>query len=92
MRVAFDPPPGLVSNQTTYAMPGAWADIDNMRFVEGRPQTIGGWQEVFQETLTGVCRNVCSWTNRAGVQNIAFGTHAALHVHAGGVLANITPI
>lgn len=91
MRVPFDPPAGLVANETIYSVPGAWADADKMRFVDGRLQTIGGWQLAFDHSLTGVCRNILGWTNIAGVQNIAFGTHNALQVHVGGTLADITP-
>ena len=91
MRVPFDPPPGLISNDTIYAIPGAWADGANMRFSEGRPQTIGGWDKIFASVLTGVCRGVLNWTNLLGAPNIAFGTHTKLYVYVGGVLSDITP-
>lgn len=91
MRIAFDPPAGLITNGTGFASSGTWTDTDNVRFCEGRVQTIGGWQLAFGESLVGVCRNILGWTNIAGVQNIAFGTHIALQVHVGGVLAHITP-
>ncbi|MGE5721433.1 MAG: hypothetical protein ACM3YM_03150 [Sphingomonadales bacterium] len=91
MRVAFEPPAGIASNDTIYASPGAWADVSNLRFVDGRPQTIGGWSAMFAPALTGLCRNVFNWTNLTGVQNVAFGTHTALQVYLAGVLATITP-
>lgn len=91
MRVPFEPPPGLGSNDTIYAAPGSWADTVNARFVEGKAQIIGGWQIIFSDTLTGVCRHVHPWTDNGGVSNIAFGTHSALEVYVGGVLYDITP-
>jgi len=91
MRIPFDPPPGLISNDTVYAMGGGWADGENLRFVEGRAQTIGGWQRALDDPLTGKCRNAITWTNNAGLSTIAFGTHDRLQVWSGGELADITP-
>lgn len=91
MRIPFDPPPGLLNNDTAYAIPGAWADVENVRFFDGKAETIGGWQAVFEASLTGVCREIIAWTNNTGVQNIAFGTHSALQVFVGGQLTAITP-
>jgi hypothetical protein len=91
VRVPFDPPPGLVTDDTIYASPGAVADINNMRWVERRPQTIGGWAKMFTTTLMGICRNVINWTNLTGARNVAFGTHQKLYVYLDGVLTDITP-
>ena len=91
MRVPFDPPPGILSNDTIYAIPGAWADCSNMRFREGRAETIGGWAKIFATPLDGVCRTVYNWTNILGLPNVAFGTHTDLQVYVAGVLATITP-
>jgi hypothetical protein len=91
MRVAFDPPAGLVSDDTIYSVPGSWASGTNMRPHQGRMETIGGWEAAFVTILTGVCRNAHNWTNAAGVVNIAFGTHSGLQVYDGGIVATITP-
>jgi hypothetical protein len=90
-RVAFDPPPGLNSNDTIYAVPGAWATATNMRWEDNRAQTVGGYTKTFASALTGSCRNVFNWSNNTGKANIAFGTHSKLYVYVDGALADITP-
>lgn len=91
MRVPLDIPPGLASDETTFASP-RWSDGDNVRFWQGKPQTIGGWEDALNgETLTGVCRNMLALGNNNGSATIAFGTHTALQVWQGGALYTITP-
>lgn len=91
MRVALEPPAGLVSDDTTFASEGAWEDGNNVRFVRGRPQTIRGWSKLFNSTLAGVCRNTLAWTEQVAGTNIAFGTESALQVYVSGTLATVTP-
>lgn len=91
MRIALEPPPGLTDDDTTFASPGAWGDGNNVRFVKGRPQTIGGWLETQWGSLTGVCRNIKIWTDKSGNPLRAFGTHSKLYVRSGTVIYDITP-
>lgn len=91
MRVPLEPPPGIVSDDTTFAVEGTWEDGNNVRFIRGRPQTIRGWMAAFNDTLTGVCRNALAWTETTYGLNYAFGTHSRLHVYVAGALYNITP-
>lgn len=91
MRVPLDIPPGLFTDDTTYAAAGRWADGSNVRFNEGRPETIGGWEGLSGDMLGGVCRSAFSWSDNNAVLNIGFGTHATLEVWQGGSYFNITP-
>lgn len=91
MRVPFDPPPGVFTNDTTFAKAGRWSDCDNMRFVDGKAQARGGWESVVATLLSGVCRSVFSWTDNLGTPTLAFGTHATLELYQGGGLYDITP-
>jgi len=91
VRVTFEPPPGVVSNETIYSIPGAWADAINVRFVDGKAETLGGYEALFPTALTGTCRNAFNWTNVLGDWNIAFGTHSKLYVFTSDVLSDITP-
>jgi hypothetical protein len=92
VRVALEPPAGLVSDDTTFASEGAWEDGNNVRFVRGKPQTIRGWSTLVNDTLTGVCRNTLGWTEQNAGLNIAFGTHSKLQVLVSGALYDITPV
>ena len=92
MRIPFLPPPGIVSDDTTFSSEGRYADGSNVRFWNGRPQTIGGWTTYVRTPLTGVCRSVLSWMDMTGLRNtVVFGTHSNLQVFSGGGLYDITP-
>lgn len=91
MLIPLDVPPGINSDDTTFAASPAWSDGSHMRFVEGRAQTTGGWERVTLSSLPGVCRTVFSWTDNSNVQTLAFGQHNKLHVWQGGTLADVTP-
>ncbi|MDO8380519.1 hypothetical protein [Phenylobacterium sp.] len=91
MRIPLDIPPGLNGDDSSFAAAGRWADASNVRFHRGRPQVIGGWERLMDSSVTGLCRSVLPWTDRAAVLNIAFGTHSKLQVFKGGGLYDVTP-
>lgn len=39
--IPFSPPPGIVADDTTFSAEGRWADGNNVRFWQGKPQPIG---------------------------------------------------
>jgi len=65
---------------------------ENIRFVDGKPEKIGGYtlQEFNGDTLSGVCRSIFSTTFSNRVQTV-FGTHKKVYNSYGGSLVNITP-
>ncbi|MBW8812519.1 MAG: hypothetical protein JF588_03750 [Caulobacterales bacterium] len=91
MKIPLELPPGLNGDDTSYGAAGRWADGSNVRFRLGRPETIGGWERLMSEPLTGVCRAVFPWTDNGGVLNVAFGTHSKLQLWRGGALFDVTP-
>lgn len=91
MRVPLTLPPGVSSNDTAYAASGRWADINNMRFWQGLPQAVGGWEMAVGTALTGICRSILPWTDGNSIINAAFGTNSKLEVFVGGGLYDITP-
>lgn len=90
MKTKLEIVPGIVSDDTDFASQGRWVDGSNMRPWMGSMQTIGGWSKLC-DGISGVCRAVYPWTDNAGGQNIAFGSHTHLYVHLNGVLNDITP-
>lgn len=91
MKIPLELPPGLNGDDTTLAGAGRWADGSNVRFRLGRAETIGGWERLTSESLSGVCRAVFPWTDNAGTLNIAFGTHSTLELWRGGEMYDLTP-
>lgn len=85
--------PGVTRIATAYTNEGSWYDCDKVRFRDGRPQPIGGWQsETLIGELLGICRSKISWRSNIGARYEAFGTTEGLWVNADGTLYDITPI
>lgn len=90
-RVSLDFPPGINTDDTTFAATPSWSNGSNVRFRSGQPQVIGGWEAVIDTALTGVCRSVFCWADNSNTLNLGFGTHSKLQLWQGGVLYDITP-
>jgi hypothetical protein len=84
-------PTGMVSDDTRKAAKGRYVDGSNVRFWEGLPEIIGGWEGLTTTLLTGVCRNVFQWTDLGGLLNYAFGTHSNLQALIAQTPGDITP-
>lgn len=92
-RFFLDIPPGIVSDETAVAVgDAAWLAGKNIRFDQGRWQTVGGWEKLVGESVAGICRTVLPWTDQLGALLIAFGTHSKLQVYRGGALFDVTPV
>jgi hypothetical protein len=79
--IPFMPPPGLVSDDTTFKAEGRWADGRNVRFVNGSPQVIGEYVELFDlgsEVVYGMFA-----IDRSGTTHIAYGTGSKVYVGSG---------
>jgi hypothetical protein len=87
----FQPPTGLVSDDTTYAMPGRWANGSMARWYGDSWQVRAGWERMILDNLGGVCRSVLPFTDTANDLNIGFGCHNALKAWRDSVLYDITP-
>ena len=91
MKIPLDLPPGLYADDTQFATPGVWRSGNWARFVDGRPQTKGGYITANATTLSGVCRGAFAWTDNQATQNIAFGTHTNLYILKMDTVSDITP-
>lgn len=83
--------PGLWLDDSATASQGRFIACDKVRFRLGRPQTIGGWESVTTQVLSGKCRGLFSWRDNDDAFNIAMGTSEALYVNQGGDHYDITP-
>jgi hypothetical protein len=87
----FNPPPGMVSDETTYNAPGRWLKGSWVRFWEGNWQVKGGYESMGIPNLGGVCRSVLGWQDVNGNACLGFGIHNGLGFWSGGQYSNITP-
>ena len=62
--------PGVNRENTRYTNEGGWYECDKVRFRQGTPEVIGGWQPISGYTYQGVCRSLWNWTSLAGANYI----------------------
>ena len=84
--------PGVNRENTRYTTEGGWYDCDKIRFRQGTPEKVGGWQRISSSTFIGVCRSLWAWVT-LGFQNlVGVGTDQKFYIENGGVYYDITPI
>jgi hypothetical protein len=84
--------PGVNKENTRYTNEGGWYDCDKIRFRQGTPEKIGGWQQISNYTYVGTCRSLWSWATLGGIVYIGVGTYAKFYIEQGGFYNDITPI
>jgi hypothetical protein len=84
--------PGINKEVTDYTGQGQWVDSDNVRFFNGLPQKIKGWDKFIETTIVGVVRDQHAWIALDGTRYDAFGTDRKLYVYEEGLVFDITPI
>jgi hypothetical protein len=84
--------PGVNRENTRYTTEGGWYDCDKVRFRQGTPEKIGGWQRISANTFLGVCRSLWNWVTLTSQNLIGVGTNLKFYIENGGVYNDITPI
>ena len=84
--------PGVNRENTRYTTEGGWYDCDKVRFRQGNPEVIGGWQRISSSTFLGVCRSLWNWVTLTSQNLIGVGTNLKFYIENGGVYNDITPI
>ena len=90
--INFTIKPGINKEVTDYTGQGQWVDSDNVRFFNGLPQKIKGWQKLIEETVVGVVRASHAFLGLDGTKYLGLGTDRKLYVYVEGVVHDITPI
>ena len=84
--------PGVNRENTRYTTEGGWYECDKIRFRQGNPETIGGWNPVSLNTFMGVCRSLWNWVTLSNLDLIGVGTNLKFYIEQGGAYNDITPI
>lgn len=84
--------PGIVLDETESRSENRYTSGNNVRFVNGKAQTIGGWEAAVQGTFASPARGAHAWATLTKDRVIAFGTSTALYQLFGGALTDITPL
>jgi hypothetical protein len=85
--------PGVNRENTRYANEeNGWYECDKVRFRQGTPEKIGGWQRISANTFLGVCRSLWNWVTLGGLNLLGVGTNLKFYIERGGTYYDITPI
>jgi len=84
--------PGVNRENTRYTNEGGWFESDKVRFRQGTPEVIGGWERISNTTFLGVCRSMWNWTTLTNANLLALGTNIKFYIENGGIYYDITPI
>lgn len=84
--------PGIIKDVPSYTNGGGWWDVNLVRFKNGFPQPVGGWQKYTSTQFDGTCRDLISWVSLSGTNYIGIGTTTKYYVERGGALEDITPL
>lgn len=98
--------PGINREGTQYSAGPGWYDADKVRFRDGRPEGIGGWNKYKMEvtfpanetggevtdTFRGVCRSLYDWGTADAAKYLGIGTNLKFYVETGGVVSDVTPL
>ena len=84
--------PGINKEATRYTAAFGWFDSDKVRFRNGRPESIGGWEKYTTESYLGVCRSLFDWSAKDGANYLGIGTNLKFYLEIGQDIIDITPI
>ena len=84
--------PGVNRENTRYTTEGGYFDGDKIRFRQGTPEKIGGWQRISANTFLGVCRSLWNWITLGRLNLVSVGTNLKFYIERGGEYNDITPI
>jgi hypothetical protein len=83
---------GVNRERTSYSNEGGWYECDKVRFRQGLPEKIGGWQRISSTTYLGVCRSLWNWVTLGSINLLGVGTNLKFYLEEGGAYNDITPI
>lgn len=84
--------PGVNKENTRYTTEGGWYECDKIRFRQGNPEVIGGWEPFSAATYQGVCRSLWNWSLLDGTNVIGVGTNLKFYIEQGSLYYDITPL
>jgi hypothetical protein len=84
--------PGVNRENTRYTNEGGYYESDKVRFRQGTPEKIGGWQRISANTFGGICRSLWNWITLGSLNLLGVGTNLKFYIERGGAYYDITPI
>jgi hypothetical protein len=72
--------PGVNRENTRYTNEGGYYESNLVRFRQGTPEKIGGWNRISSNTYSGTCRSLWNWTTLAGANLVGVGTEVKFYI------------
>ena len=83
---------GVNRENTRYTNENGYYVSDKVRFRQGTPEKIGGWQRISTTTFLGLCRSLWNWVTLGGQNLLGVGTNLKFYIESGGAYNDITPL
>jgi hypothetical protein len=83
---------GVNRENTRYTNENGWYVSDKVRFRQGTPECIGGWQRISSAIFQGVCRSLWNWVTLGGANLLGVGTNLKFYIESGGAYNDVTPL
>jgi len=83
--------PGFHRESTQYAEEGKWYDGNRVRFREGKPENLRGYNKAIETAYTGIARDIITWSDNDTKKFASFGTEKFLYAIKSNELYDITP-
>jgi hypothetical protein len=84
--------PGVNREITRYSSETGWYESDKIRFRQGMPEKIGGWERISDNTFLGTARSLHCWRTLDNSILTGVGTHLKFYIEQGGVYYDVTPL
>lgn len=84
--------PGVFRDSSRTASGLYATNSDKIRWVDSRPQAMGGWLSAADQTVRGIARGLFNWFSNAGTPYTAIGSSSALQILSDRRLWGVTPI
>ena len=88
---AVSPRAGIFADQAPADAAGFYVAGSNVRFVQGRAESIGGFVKHTTDTTNGIARAITSWAQIDGQIDTAIASATAIEIGQGGQFVDITP-
>lgn len=84
--------PGFHRESTQYSEEGKWFDGNRVRFREGKPENLRGYEKFSQDSINGIPREILTWVDNNTRKYIAIGTNKQAYVVQNETQYDVTPI
>ena len=84
--------PGINRNVTNYSNEGGWFECDKVRFLDGYPEKLRGWERYSPFEIVGTCRGMFGWITSFSDNILAMGTNKKVYLEVGTNFSDITPL